>query len=74
MGAIGGLGLRGRVPPRVIVDDRVGAADGVAGLFAGQSLGRRLSGPRLQRTFAVAMLLVAVFIRLFHHMNKLHSK
>ncbi len=35
---------------------------GVAGMFAGQALGRRLSGPRLQRTFAVAMLLVAVFI------------
>lgn len=37
-------------------------AGGVVGMFAGQALGRRLSGPALQRVFAVAMLLVAAFI------------
>lgn len=37
-------------------------AGGIAGLFAGQQVGRRLSGPALQKVFAVAILAVAVFI------------
>ena len=35
---------------------------GVGGLFAGQQIGRRLSGPALQKTFAVAILAVAAFV------------
>ena len=35
---------------------------GVAGLFAGQRIGRRLSGPALQKVFVVAILAVAVFV------------
>ena len=35
---------------------------GIAGLFAGQQIGRRLSGPTLQKAFAVAVLGVAVFV------------
>lgn len=35
---------------------------GVAGLFAGQQIGRRLSGPVLQKMFAVAILAVAAFV------------
>ena len=35
---------------------------GIAGLFAGQQIGRRLSGPALQRVFVVAILAVAVFV------------
>lgn len=35
---------------------------GVAGLFAGQQIGRHLSGPVLQKVFAVAILAVAVFV------------
>lgn len=35
---------------------------GVAGLFVGQAIAGRLSGPTLQRVFAAAMLLVAAFI------------
>lgn len=35
---------------------------GIAGLFAGQKLGRRLSGPVLQRLFAVAILAVAAYV------------
>jgi hypothetical protein len=37
-------------------------AGGVAGLFAGQQIGRRLSGPALQKVFVVAILVVAVFV------------
>lgn len=37
-------------------------AGGIGGLFAGQSLGRHLSGPRLQKVFVVAILMVAVFV------------
>lgn len=37
-------------------------AGGVAGLFAGQAAGRRLSGPSLQKVFAAAILLVAAFV------------
>jgi uncharacterized membrane protein YfcA len=35
---------------------------GIAGLFAGQRIGRRLSGPALQKVFAVAILAVAAFV------------
>lgn len=35
---------------------------GVAGLFAGQQIGRRLSGPVLQKVFAGAILAVAAFV------------
>ena len=35
---------------------------GVGGLFAGQQIGRRLSGPILQKVFAVAIVAVAVFV------------
>ena len=35
---------------------------GIAGLFAGQQLGRRLSGPHLQKVFVVAILAVAIFV------------
>ena len=37
-------------------------AGGVAGLFAGQQLGKRLSGPILARVFAVAIVAVAVYV------------
>jgi uncharacterized membrane protein YfcA len=37
---------------------------GIVGLLIGQQIGRRLSGPRLQRTFAVAILGVAAFVAL----------
>ncbi len=35
---------------------------GIAGLFAGQQIGKRLSGPTLQKVFVVAILAVAVFV------------
>jgi uncharacterized membrane protein YfcA len=35
---------------------------GIAGLFGGQQIGRRLSGPVLQKVFVVAILAVAVFV------------
>ncbi len=35
---------------------------GVAGLFAGEWIGRKLSGPVLQKVFAVAILAVAAFV------------
>lgn len=35
---------------------------GIGGLFAGQQIGRRLSGPALQKVFVVAILAVAVFV------------
>ncbi len=37
-------------------------AGGVGGLFVGQTIAGRLSGPLLQRVFAAAMMLVATFI------------
>lgn len=37
-------------------------AGGIAGLFAGQRIGRRLSGPALQQVFAAAILGVAAFV------------
>lgn len=37
-------------------------AGGIAGLFAGQRIGRRLSGPMLQKVFVVAILTVAAFV------------
>lgn len=38
------------------------AAGGVTGMFAGQRLGQRVSGPTLQRVFAVAIVAVAAFM------------
>jgi uncharacterized membrane protein YfcA len=35
---------------------------GIAGLFAGQQLGRRLAGPVLQKVFVFAILMVATFV------------
>jgi uncharacterized protein len=35
---------------------------GLGGLYAGQQIGRRLSGPTLQRVFAVAIMAVACFV------------
>jgi hypothetical protein len=35
---------------------------GLGGLLVGQSLGKRLSGPTLQRVFAAAILAVAAFV------------
>lgn len=35
---------------------------GIAGMFAGQRIGRRLSGPTLQKVFVMAILVVAVFV------------
>lgn len=35
---------------------------GIVGLFAGQQIGRRLSGPVLQKVFVVAILAVAAFV------------
>ncbi len=37
-------------------------AGGIAGLFAGQQIGLRLSGPLLQKVFVVAILAVASFV------------
>jgi hypothetical protein len=37
-------------------------AGGIAGLFTGQQIGRRLSGPVLQKVFVVAILAVAVYV------------
>ncbi|HEY0982900.1 sulfite exporter TauE/SafE family protein [Schlesneria sp.] len=37
-------------------------AGGIAGLFAGQRIGRRLSGPMLQKVFVIAILAVAAFV------------
>jgi uncharacterized membrane protein YfcA len=35
---------------------------GIAGLFLGQQIGRRLTGPVLQKVFAIAILAVAAFV------------
>lgn len=37
-------------------------AGGISGLFAGQRIGRQLTGPTLQRVFVVAILAVAAFV------------
>lgn len=37
-------------------------AGGIAGMFAGRRMARRLSGPTLQRVFAAAIVAVAVFV------------
>lgn len=44
-------------------------AGGILGLFAGRQIGRKLSGAGLQKVFAVAILLTAVFVivRNFQH-------
>lgn len=41
---------------------------GMAGLFAGQYIGRQLSGPTLQKVFALAILAVAAFV-IFRNFN-----
>jgi uncharacterized membrane protein YfcA len=48
-----------RVPPTTTA---LFAVAGAAGMFAGMRVGHRLSGPRLQMIFAIAMLAVAVLI------------
>ena len=50
----------GRVIDPVVTGSFV--AGGIAGLFAGQRIGRRLSGPALQKVFVVAILAVAAFV------------
>lgn len=48
--------------PLPVVATSIFVAGGVAGMGAGTLLARRLSGPGLQKTFAVAMLAVAAFV------------
>lgn len=50
----------GRAIPPLVTLAFVGG--GVAGLFAGQRVGLRLSGPTLQKVFAIAILLVAAYV------------
>lgn len=50
----------GRAIPAVVT--MLFVSGGIAGLFAGQQIGKRLPGPQLQRVFAVAILFVAVFV------------
>lgn len=38
------------------------AAGSIGGLFAGSGLARRLAGPHLQRIFATAIVLVALYV------------
>lgn len=52
--------MSGRDVPLVVTSLFV--LGGILGLFLGQRLGRRLSGPALQRVFAVAILLVGLFV------------
>jgi len=52
--------LRGQTVPVLVAMWFV--VGGGIGLFAGKALGQKLSGPRLQRVFAFAMLAVAAFI------------
>lgn len=47
------------IPPVVTV---LFVTGGIGGLFIGQHIGRRLSGPALQKVFAVAILAVAAFV------------
>jgi uncharacterized membrane protein YfcA len=53
------LWTRGAIPWEVAA---LFVAGGVGGLFVGQAIAGRLSGPMLQRVFAAAMLVVAAFI------------
>lgn len=53
------LGFRQVIPPIVTTLFVIG---GIVGLIAGQQIGRRLSGPALQKVFAVAILAVAAFV------------
>jgi uncharacterized protein len=52
--------LGGQTIPIIVAAWFVGG--GIVGLFAGKALGQRLSGPRLQKVFAFALLAVSVFI------------
>ncbi len=58
--AISSHWIGGQTVPIVVAAQFV--AGGGAGLFAGKALGQRLSGPRLQKVFAFALLAVAGFI------------
>lgn len=63
MVSVSGVGSQiwaGRVIDPVVTALFVGG--GIAGLITGQQIGRRLSGPVLQKVFVVAILAVAVFI------------
>ena len=42
---------------------------GVSGLFAGQRIAKQLSGPMLQKVFAVAILAVAAFVLIRTFLN-----
>jgi len=53
------LGAGRTLPPAILMLFVLG---GLVGLVSGQQLGRRLSGPVLQRGFAVTILLVAAFV------------
>ena len=58
-GVISHLWVGGEIPLDVTVLFVVG---GVAGMFAGIAVGRYLSGPTLQRVFAVVIVAVATFV------------
>jgi len=51
---------RGQAIPLEVTVSFVGG--GVGGLLVGQSIGRRLTGPRLQKVFAIAILAVAAYV------------
>jgi uncharacterized membrane protein YfcA len=52
--------VSGRVVPLDVT--ALFVAGGIGGLFAGQQIGRRLSGPALQKVFVVAILAVATLV------------
>lgn len=58
--ALGSILVSGRAIPWGLA--AIFLAGSVAGMVAGASLGRRISGPRLQQAFAVALALVGVFV------------
>jgi uncharacterized membrane protein YfcA len=60
LSGIGGYLATGRELPLELV--WLFAAGGIAGLFGGAYLAQRLAGPRLQRVFAAAIVLVAAFV------------
>ncbi len=47
------------IPPEVTTPFVIG---GMGGLFLGEQVGRRLSGPMLQKVFVFAILAVAIFV------------
>ena len=62
LSGIGGYLATGRELPLELV--WLFAAGGIGGLFGGAWLAQRLAGPRLQRVFAAAIVLVAAFVLL----------